>query len=128
MSWFWCYWLFLWTFTVNKVYNFGNIQFILQIISRSCTIHYSAGGRCSHMVGLVKTIQQFKILGLEAAPAEQSCTSIPQTWHIPRGNKISPVAASQIVVVKAKETRKKAPIQQKMLKSVRLAYTPIFQL
>ncbi|KAJ8308103.1 hypothetical protein KUTeg_012977, partial [Tegillarca granosa] len=71
------------------------------------------GGTCSHMVGLVKTIQQFKILGLKDVPSEQACTSLPQTWHIPRGNRITPISVSKVVVTKAKDVRKKIPILQK---------------
>ncbi|KAJ8319713.1 hypothetical protein KUTeg_002734 [Tegillarca granosa] len=85
-----------------------------------CSCTAGTGGTCSHMVGLVKTIQQMKILGLKDAPAEQACTSLPQTWHIPRGNKINPVSVNKVVVTKAKEKRQKAPIIQKPLKYERL--------
>lgn len=81
---------------------------------------YRSGGTCSHMVGLVKTIQQLKLLGLKDAPAEQASTSLPQIWHIPRGNKINPVSVNEVVVTKAKEKRQKAPIIQKPLDYKRL--------
>ena len=64
--------------------------------------------KCSHIVGLVKYIQQFKQLGLKEVPADQACTSLPQQWHIPIGNKINP-DPNDITVVKSKETHKKCP-------------------
>lgn len=84
-----------------------------------CSYNFRLGGKCSHIVGLIKSIQQLKLLGLTDVPSEQSCTSLPQTWHIPRGNKIKPVPLSQVVVVKAKENRKRAPIVPKILPSTR---------
>ena len=74
-------------------------------------------GKCSHIVGLVKCIQQFKLLGLKEVPAEQACTSLPQQWHIPRGNKINPASVNDIIVVNSKETHKKVPIIPKQIKS-----------
>ncbi|KAJ8309693.1 hypothetical protein KUTeg_011558 [Tegillarca granosa] len=85
-----------------------------------CSCTAGSGGACSHMVGLVKTIQQFKILGLKDVPSEQACTSLPQTWHIPRGNRITPISVSKVVVTKAKDVRKKIPIIQKPLDCERL--------
>uniref|UniRef100_A0A8W8JLA5 SWIM-type domain-containing protein n=1 Tax=Magallana gigas TaxID=29159 RepID=A0A8W8JLA5_MAGGI len=81
----------------------------------SCTAGVS--GKCSHIVGLTECIQQFKVLGLKDVPTEQSCTSLPQQWNIPRGNKIQPVSINEVLVVKAKETHKKVPVLPKEIKS-----------
>lgn len=74
-------------------------------------------GSLAHIFGLVKCIQQFKLLGLKEVPAEQACTSPPQQWNIPRGNKIKPASVNQITVVKSKEIHKKVPILPKEIKS-----------
>lgn len=87
-------------------------------IQKNCRV----SGKCSHIVGLTKCIQQFKVLGLKDVPTEQSCTSLPQQWNIPRGNKIQPVSINEVLVVKAKETHKKVPVLPKEIKSRYMNY------
>ncbi len=41
---------------------------------------------------------------------KSSCTSLPQQWQKPRGNKIRAVPISSVVVVKANENRMRRPI------------------
>jgi hypothetical protein len=68
------------------------------------------GGHCSHIVGLLKSLQGLKLHNFTHVPDQQSCTSIPQQWHIPRGNKIQPVPVNHVVVARPLEGRKRRPI------------------
>ena len=62
------------------------------------------------MVALVHTLEHFKKLGLEEAPATISATSLPQQWSKPRGSKIENEPVSHVIFTKPKESRKKRPL------------------
>ncbi len=52
------------------------------------------------MVGLLHTLAHYQQVGLKVAPADLSCTSLPQEWHKPRGKKIAPEAVTSMVLAK----------------------------
>ncbi|KAK0139997.1 hypothetical protein N1851_023104 [Merluccius polli] len=62
-------------------------------------------GYCSHVVGLVYALDLAITKARDAEPCTSSCTSLPQQWHKPRGNKIRAVPISTVVVAKATENR-----------------------
>jgi hypothetical protein len=72
--------------------------------------HTRLNGHCSHIVGLLKTLQGLKLHNFKNAPDQQSCTSMPQQWHVPRGNKIKPVPLNHVVVARPLENRKRKPV------------------
>jgi hypothetical protein len=59
--------------------------------------HISEWEDTSHIVGLLKSLQGLKLHNFTHVPDQQCCTSIPQQWHIPRGNKIQPVPVNHVV-------------------------------
>jgi hypothetical protein len=63
-------------------------------------------------VTTLKTIQRYRVAGATELPEPESCTSIKQKWHVPRGKKIAPVPTRKVVVAKPKEdaTRKRKPV------------------
>ncbi|XP_069141863.1 uncharacterized protein [Argopecten irradians] len=65
---------------------------------------------CSHIVGLLKTLQGLKLHNYTSVPQHQSCTSVPQQWNVPRGPKIKPVPINHVVVARPLESRKRKPI------------------
>ena len=67
-------------------------------------------GHCSHIVGLLKTLQGLKLHNYTNAPDQHSCTSVPQQWHVPRGSKIRPVPLNHVVVAQPRENRKRKPV------------------
>ncbi|KAK0134418.1 hypothetical protein N1851_007030 [Merluccius polli] len=67
-------------------------------------------GYCSHVVGLVYALDLAITKARDAEPCTSSCTSLPQQWHKPRGNKIRAVPISTVVVAKATENRRRRPI------------------
>uniref|UniRef100_A0A8W8M6K4 SWIM-type domain-containing protein n=1 Tax=Magallana gigas TaxID=29159 RepID=A0A8W8M6K4_MAGGI len=85
----------------------------LDIDNDSCSsdiFSYSLNGHCSHIVGLIKSLQGFKLHNFSNVPEQQSCTSIPQQWHVPRGSKIKPVPINHLVVARPTESRKRKPV------------------
>ncbi|XP_033729693.1 uncharacterized protein LOC117318872 [Pecten maximus] len=82
-----------------------------ETISQSfCSCKVGLNGHCSHIVGLLKSLQGFKLHNFSCVPDQQSCTSVPQQWHVPRGAKIQPVPLNQVVVARPKEDRKRKPL------------------
>ncbi|XP_041371961.1 uncharacterized protein LOC121385365 [Gigantopelta aegis] len=68
-------------------------------------------GHCSHIIGLLKTLQGFKLHNLTSVPEQQSCTSIPRQWGHLRGMKIKPIPMSHVVVERpTAEVRKRKPV------------------
>ncbi|XP_062593963.1 ficolin-1-like [Saccostrea cucullata] len=61
-------------------------------------------------VGLIKSLQGFKLHNFSNVPEQQSCTSIPQQWHVPRGSKIKPIPINHLVVARPTESRKRKPV------------------
>ncbi|XP_046558856.1 sodium- and chloride-dependent glycine transporter 2-like [Haliotis rubra] len=68
-------------------------------------------GKCSHIIGLTKTLHGFKLHNFKEIPSDLSSTSMPKQWNKPRGDKILPVPISQVVVARPTEQRKRKPIQ-----------------
>ncbi|XP_052250871.1 uncharacterized protein LOC127858042 isoform X2 [Dreissena polymorpha] len=77
-------------------------------------------GHCSHIIGLLKTLQEFKLHNISAVPSQHRCTRVPQQWHVPRGEKIKPVPINHVVVARARETRKRKPVMCQIDTSVKL--------
>lgn len=112
-------------------------------VDKSCIIFFIDidNDSCSSD-GLIKSLQGFKLHNFSNVPEQQSCTSIPQQWHVPRGSKIKPVPINHLVVARPTESRKRKPVtcqidldqelpkvsttdimQLKMLKGTPLEYT-----
>lgn len=60
-----------------------------KVVAGRCTCTIGQGGSCGHLIGLLYTIAHYKMLQLKAVPQDIAKTSLPQTWHVPRGQKIT---------------------------------------
>ena len=49
-----------------------------------------AGGHCHHMFALLYLLTHWSLLNLGEIPADKTCTSLPQAWSVPRGDRIEP--------------------------------------
>ena len=67
---------------------------------------YRVSGHCSHIVGLVQALMQYRWWGMKEIPIEMSCTELQQRWGKPRGKKIKPGSVMSLVCAKAKPDRK----------------------
>lgn len=70
----------------------------LSIKNASCTCPIGSGQRCGHVCGLLYQIAKYKMLGLRVIPEDIAKTSLPQTWHKPRGQQIQPAEVQSLVV------------------------------
>ncbi|XP_077991527.1 uncharacterized protein LOC144445760 [Glandiceps talaboti] len=81
------------------------------ITSHSCSCKAGIAGSCAHILALVMSIQEWLLLGLRDIPEQISSTGRPQQWDKPRGSKITPEPASQMVICKpGKINRKRKPV------------------
>ena len=46
-----------------------------------------AGEHCHHMFALLFLLSHWSLLNLKEIPADKTCTSLPQTWSVPRGGR-----------------------------------------
>ncbi|XP_056000210.1 uncharacterized protein LOC125676125 [Ostrea edulis] len=85
----------------------------------SCTIGQS--GHCGHVTGLLFTLAHMKSANLKCIPSDVLKTSLPQTWHVPRGEKICGSSAENVIV--HGYNAKSSPQQPRGLRST--LYNPI---
>lgn len=86
------------------------LLFKFDTLLQNCMSTNSFNVQCSHIIGLIKSLQGFKLHNFLNVPKQQSCTSILQQWHAPRGSKIYPVPINQLVVARPTEFRKRKPV------------------
>lgn len=60
----------------------------ISITYANCTCPIGVSGSCGHVTGTLYQIAKFKHLKQRVIPADAASTSLPQTWHAPRGQKI----------------------------------------
>lgn len=58
------------------------------ILSITCSCVKGQSEACGHAIGLLYQLAQYKMEGRKAIPQDVAKTSIPQTWHKPRGEKL----------------------------------------
>uniref|UniRef100_A0A8W8NUK7 SWIM-type domain-containing protein n=1 Tax=Magallana gigas TaxID=29159 RepID=A0A8W8NUK7_MAGGI len=64
-----------------------------------CSCAIGTSGSCGHIVGLLYSLAHMKASNLKAVPTDVAKTSLPQTWHIPRGEKIGRSASTDVTVM-----------------------------
>ena len=58
------------------------------VLGSSCTCAAGALGFCNHSIGLMHLISHYYMTKAKVIPDDLVCTSLPQQWHKPRGEKI----------------------------------------
>ncbi|XP_070548024.1 uncharacterized protein [Ptychodera flava] len=82
-----------------------------KLANANCSCKAGLSGHCSHVIGLLKSLQGLKLHNFTSVPTQLSCTSIPQQWHVPRGPKIKPVPLNHVVVARqVAQSRRRRPI------------------
>lgn len=77
------------------------------IQNSNCTCK-AGSGQCSHILGLLFTLNHYQKLSLKTIPCVASKTSMPQTWHIPqRMQGVAPQAVDDITVQKISNLKRK---------------------
>ena len=63
---------------------------VASIKCRLFLISGRAGGHCHHMFALLYPLTHWSLLNLGEIPADKTCSSLPQAWSVPRGDRIEP--------------------------------------
>ena len=53
-----------------------------------CSCKGGSGGHCNHIFALLFQLNEYCCFDVKDIPNDASCTSLPQTWHIPRAASI----------------------------------------
>ena len=61
-----------------------------QIEQATCTCTIGQSQTCGHVCGLLYTLALWNKQGRHSVPFDIAKTSLPQTWHLPRGSNIQP--------------------------------------
>ena len=56
-----------------------------------CSCKGGSGGHCNHVLALLCQRNDFSCLEVKNILSDVSCTSHPQSWHIPRATSICPL-------------------------------------
>ncbi|VDI58609.1 Hypothetical predicted protein [Mytilus galloprovincialis] len=70
---------------------------ILQCSKCSCAI--GKLGMCGHVTGLLFSLAHMKTCNYKSIPSDVLKTSLPQSWHMPRGEKVKGNTADDVIVV-----------------------------
>ncbi|XP_060603848.1 uncharacterized protein LOC132756730 [Ruditapes philippinarum] len=70
----------------------------ISITYANCTCPIGVSGSCGHVTGTLYQIAKFKHLKQRVIPADAASTSLPQTWHAPRGQKIDGTTVDNLEV------------------------------
>ncbi|KAK3106013.1 hypothetical protein FSP39_010896 [Pinctada imbricata] len=63
-----------------------------------CSCAIGSCGCCGHIAGLLYSLAHMKTTGLKSIPCDVAKTSLPQTWHIPRGEKLAGSVCNDVTV------------------------------
>ena len=79
---------------------------------------YRTGGHCNHIFALLYLLSHWSLLGQKEIPADKTCTSLPQVWHQPRGDRIEPEPVMACTFAQASSdrggNRKRPPVVCKL--------------
>ena len=56
-----------------------------------CSCKGGSGGHCNHVFALIFQLNDYACLNVQDIPSDATCTSRPQSWHIPRASSICPL-------------------------------------
>ena len=83
-----------------------------------CSCKGGSGGHCNHILALLYQLNDYCCLEVKDIPSDVSCTSRPQSWHIPRATSICPLPVMGTHYARAEtdreEERKRAPVRCKL--------------
>ena len=69
-------------------------------LSGRCSCVVGSGGYCHHVIGLLYYLGLLKQLGHRILPDDLTCTSMKQSWSVPREKKIEPKQIQNVLVKK----------------------------
>ncbi|KXJ17593.1 hypothetical protein AC249_AIPGENE24412 [Exaiptasia diaphana] len=92
-----------------------------EVLEAVCSCSIGLAGACGHIIGVLFQLADYKMKEIKSIPIDIAKTSMPQTWHIPRGPKIKGTEVSNL---SARGYSRLTPLQEaKPIKST--LYNPI---
>jgi len=82
-----------------------------------CSCVGGSGGHCNHVFALLFQLNDYFCLGFKDIPSNATCTSRPQSWHIPRAASIVPLPVMGTHFAKAAtddRKRQREPVRCKL--------------
>ena len=61
------------------------------VFKAHCSCKGGSGGHCNHVFALLFQLNDYSCLNIKDIPSDATCTSLPQSWHIPRATSICPL-------------------------------------
>ena len=95
----------------------------LEIESAGCDCPKGLGEACSHIAAVLYGISHLKKLGMKVIPTDPVKTSLPQTWHKPRGDKMRPVEVQNVIAQGYNKRRDPMEAPKRALRST--LYNPL---
>jgi len=72
-----------------------------------CTCAIGQSGCCGHIIGLLFQLAQYTMMKFTKVPAVESCTSLLQQWHKPRGSKIEAIRTDDMELASSSQGKEK---------------------
>ena len=89
-----------------------------------CSCKAGSGSHCNHVFALLYQLNDYNCLGYKDIPSDVTCTSQPQSWHIPRATSICslPVMATHFAWAESDKDRerKRDPVRCKLYDGVKV--------
>ena len=83
-----------------------------------CSCKGGSGRHCNHIFALIFQLNNYSCLNAKDTPSDVTCTSLPQSWHIPRAASICPLPVMGTNYALAETDRcgerKRAPVRCKL--------------
>ncbi len=82
-----------------------------------CSCTGGSGGHCNHLFAFIFQLNDYSSSKINEIPSDVTCTSQPQTWHIPRATSICPMPVMSTHYARSatgKKPRKRKPVTAKL--------------
>lgn len=97
----------------------------MDVTDAHCKCKQGDGGSCSHVVAVLMALEQLKLKGYKEVPDMLACTSLPQLWDKPRGEKITPEPVSQMIICRPTNVnRKRRPVMAEFIDNRKITLEP----
>ncbi|XP_046570702.1 uncharacterized protein LOC124278911 [Haliotis rubra] len=98
---------------------------VVKVVSASCSCAIGQSQCCGHVTGVLYLVAHYKQRGMKSIPQDIAKTSMPQTWHIPRQDKISGMSVPEIKVSGYKSDGEDRPVKSTLYNPIRSTLPPL---
>ncbi|XP_067668358.1 uncharacterized protein [Haliotis asinina] len=109
----------------HKVTVTIEISPVVRVVSASCNCAIGQSQCCGHVTGVLYLMAHYKQRGIKSIPRDIAKTSMPQTWHIPRLDKIAGMSVPEIKVSGYKNDGEDRPVKSTLYNPIRSALAPL---